>query len=101
MANRRFIVTKRGYYGTAPLATQEEDVCCIIIGVNSSFILRRTGKEGYYRVIGGLYLPGNKIGYSSLSATQDEDDKIAYKLGEYDCNDWVGYGLKEQNIHLC
>jgi hypothetical protein len=101
LANRRFIFTKRGYYGLAPSATQKDDVCCIIIGAKSPFILRRTGKEGYYRVVGEVYMPGNKLGYNSLSTTQEEDDKIAYQLGEVGCRDWEEYGLKEQNIHLC
>jgi len=98
--NRRFIFTKRGYYGLAPSATQKDDVCCIIIGARSPFILRRTGKEGYYRVVGEAYMPGNKLGYNRLSTTREEDDKLAYQLGE-SCRDWVEYGLKEQNIHLC
>ncbi|PMD14418.1 HET-domain-containing protein [Hyaloscypha hepaticicola] len=99
-ANRRFIVTNRGYYGLAPLATQDDDVCCIIIGAKSPFILRRTGKERYYRVVGDVYMPGKELGYNSFSATQEEDDVCAYELGE-DSKDWVEYGLKEQDIHLC
>ena len=101
LANRRFIVTNRGYYGLAPSVTQDDDVCCIIIGAKTPFILRRTGKEGYYRVVGDLYMPGKKLSYSSLSTTQEEDDIGAVPLGQYDCKDWVKYGLKEQNIHLC
>ena len=99
--NRRLIVTNRGYYGLAPFATQEDDVCCIIIGAKSPFILRRTGKAGYYRVVGYVYVPGNKLGYNRLSTTREEDDKVAYRLGQVGCRDWEEYGLKEQNIHLC
>jgi hypothetical protein len=99
-ANRRFIVTNRGYYGLAPPATQEDDICCIIIGAKTPFILRRTGKEGYYRVVGEVYMPGKELGYNSLSGTQEEDDKFAIDLGG-NCKDCVEYGLKEQTIHLC
>jgi hypothetical protein len=101
IANRRFVVTNRGYYGLAPSATQEADVCCIVIGAKNPFVLRRTGKEGYYRVVGAVYMPGKRVAYNSLSATEEEDDKSAVALGQYGCKDWVEYGLKEQNIHLC
>ncbi|RKL08557.1 hypothetical protein BFJ70_g16789 [Fusarium oxysporum] len=45
--NKTFIVTNRGYYGLAPKAVQG-DVCCIIFGPRSPFILRKTDQFGNY-----------------------------------------------------
>lgn len=38
--NKRFIVTNREYYGLAPQVVQEGDLCCIVFGTRSPFVLK-------------------------------------------------------------
>ena len=100
--NRRFIITKRGYYGLAPLCTRENDLCCVIFGAKSPFILRRAEMSNHYRVVGDVSIPGKTATHNELDRFKiEEHDHMMLQLGEKFCRDWEGYGLKEQNIYLC
>jgi hypothetical protein len=44
--------------GLAPMLAQEGDHICILRGAKIPFILRRTGQQGRFRVVGEAYLDG-------------------------------------------
>lgn len=63
----------RGYYGLAPRITCEGDVCAIIYGIQSPFILQKVaGKQGHYHVVGPADVQSKVV---------DEDDEPD-RLGE-------------------
>jgi hypothetical protein len=90
--NKSFIVLNRGYYGLAPNAVKEGDVCCIIFGTRSPFILRRTNRAGHYKLVGSVLI---------LSKEPDHNGYPDILGRGEDCEDWVKWGLEEENIFLC
>ena len=56
--SRRFVLTNHGYYGLAPGVTREGDLCCIICGMRVPVILRKTGRENCYKLVGGAFIFG-------------------------------------------
>ncbi|KAK4212135.1 hypothetical protein QBC37DRAFT_197219 [Rhypophila decipiens] len=61
MALRKFIVTSRGYFGVThgyPALDLKIDRCCIIFGARLPVILRKAGKDGYYKLLGQVYIQG-------------------------------------------
>ncbi|UPK95894.1 hypothetical protein LCI18_006829 [Fusarium solani-melongenae] len=89
--NKRFIKTHRGYYGLAPKAVQEGDVCCIIFGTRSLFILRKTDQSGRYKLVGSVLILGKELDHNGYPMV----------LGDEDCEDWAEWGLDEEDIFLC
>lgn len=63
---RRFFITRRGYMGLAPAASQKGDLVSVLLGGNIPFILRNNGQN--HRLIGQAYVHGI-MAY--------EDDKMA------------------------
>lgn len=59
-ANRRFIVTHDGYYGTVPPASEVGDICTFLPEAGASFVLRETKVAGHYKVIGETYMVPKK-----------------------------------------
>lgn len=51
-ANRKFIITDSGCYGTVPPLTKRGDVCAVLLGVGVPFVLRKTATAGRYQLIG-------------------------------------------------
>jgi hypothetical protein len=90
--NKTFIVTNRGYYGLAPKSVQEGDVCCIIFGTRSPFILRKTDQFGNYKLVGSVLI---------LSKELDHNGYPDVLGGDENCEDWVEWGLDEEDIFLC
>jgi hypothetical protein len=46
---RRFITTKKGYYGIAPSTVREGDFCCVLFGAKTPLIIRDVaGSPGQY-----------------------------------------------------
>lgn len=78
---RRFILTSNGYYGLAPEAAEEGDVCCIISGLRVPVILRGINKEQHYRLVGEAFIFGLMEG-QGISNREN-------------------WGLKEEDVILC
>jgi len=51
--NRRVFHTKAGYIGLGPKVMKEGDLCCILFGGPTAFILRPAGKPGEFLLVGG------------------------------------------------
>lgn len=60
--SRKFIVTRDGSYGLAPLVAREGDICCVIFGVRMPFILRSATEPGHYKLVGEAYIHGTMHG---------------------------------------
>lgn len=89
--NRRLVLLGRGYYGNAPDVSREGDVCAIIYGTRTPFILRRAnGKGNCYRVVGAAYI---------VSKTLDTDG-VPMRLGDAGCEDWIEWCLPTEDIIL-
>lgn len=95
---RRLIATGTGVLGIGSETVAEGDVCCTIFGCVWPFILRpvpgqETGDGPLFHLLGPAWIAGatpqhEKSG-SFLRVIRDERSK-----------DWVGWGLKERDIHL-
>lgn len=60
--NRRFFVTRGGYWGIGPPAMQKGNVCAVLVGADVPFVLRPTATEGTYRLVGQAYIYGAMYG---------------------------------------
>ena len=91
---RRLVFLGRGYYGLASVATRTDDVCTIIFGTRSPFILRKvSGEIDHYKVVGGAYV--NSKVYITRTG------RIC-GLGESErCEDWREWDLPTEDIILC
>jgi hypothetical protein len=78
---RSFLITQKGYYGLGPWIAEPGDLCCILIGANVPFVLRKTDKESHYRLVGETYIHGLMRG--EILDTMD------------------GNGLTEESIIIC
>jgi hypothetical protein len=54
--NRRFFVTRRGFFSLGPSVLREGDICGVLFGRTVPFILRRKGTG--YLLLGEAYLHG-------------------------------------------
>jgi hypothetical protein len=54
---RSFIITEQGYYGLGPWITQPGDICCILLGANVPFVLRKMD-DSTYKLVGECYVHG-------------------------------------------
>lgn len=92
---RRLILLGRGYYGIAPQVTRQGDVCAIIYGTRTPFILRKEvagGRENMYKLVGPVH----------ISSKEWSSRGLPYRLGEdQHCEDWKDWGLRNQDIYLC
>ncbi|KAM3064776.1 hypothetical protein ACMFMG_008361 [Clarireedia jacksonii] len=95
--NRRIIMTKRGYYGLAPLAVRENDVCCVFLGGKAPCILRATARSGYYTFVGDACIPSKTL----HKVPQEIEALRLSSIGSKGYRDWENWGIKEQNIFLC
>lgn len=59
MINRRFVVTERGYHGLAPALARVGDVCCVVFGANTPFIVRPAAqRHQHFELVGEAYVHG-------------------------------------------
>lgn len=94
--NRRFVVFGRGLWGLAPAIVRTGDVCCIVSGTRTPFLLRKTDRENHYKILGAVYM------LSSNVAPDGPQAGVLFRLGEDECHDdWIGWGLQEENIIIC
>lgn len=92
--NRRLVITARGYYGVVPSAAQEGDICCIISGVRNPCIIRKTDREGHYKVLGEAFFVSTRL---------PEGEHLPYGFGSGPSRneDWLEWNLEAQEILLC
>lgn len=90
--NKCFIVTNRGYHGLAPQPVQVGDICCIIYGTKSPFILRKTNRTSHHKLLGSALI---------LSMVLDHNGNPMGLASDENCEDWVEWGLNEEDISLC
>ena len=80
LLERRFITTKKGYYGIAPSTVREGDSCCVLFGAKTPFIIRDVaGSPGQYELIGESYVHGvvhGEIVEMCLDGLLQEEDII-------------------------
>lgn len=90
---RRFVLLGRGYYGVGPETTCEGDLCAIIFGTRTPFILRRVpSKPDQYSVVGTACVMSKKL---------REDSGTPYNLAEKEsCDDWKDWNLQTEDIML-
>lgn len=80
---------RRGYFGLAPGAVREGDVCYVIFGMRSPFILRKAGRAGHFKLVGSVMVLSREVDYDGYPDTLCKGE------------DWVNWGLKEEDIFLC
>lgn len=91
--DHRFVVLGRGYYGVALNVTREGDVCAIIFGTRSPFILRKmVGKNHHYNILGPAYVQSKECSINGYPWRLGEDDE---------CEDWRDWDLPTEDIFLC
>jgi hypothetical protein len=56
IARRRFFITEKGSLGLGPAATEKGDVVAIFFGASVPFVLRPSGEERHWRLVGGCYV---------------------------------------------
>lgn len=99
---RRFVLLSRGYFGIAPRATHKDDVCAIIFGTRSPFILRRvTGTKDHYQVVGAANVQCTPGYCKRRECCSDGTCTICLLGWDDDCRDWEEWGLPTEDILLC
>lgn len=63
--NRAFFLTSRGLIGLAPLSAMQGDEVCVLLGCDSTMVLRPTGNN-LYQVVGQSYMSGINTGEALL-----------------------------------
>lgn len=91
-SGRRFILLRRGYFGLAPLVTRVGDVCAIISGAYTPFILRKEpDSDQTYKIVGAAWV-ASKVDYIP---------GIAHRIdGGENWKDWEDLGLPAEDIIL-
>ena len=73
--NRKtMMITEFGSLMSGPIASEVEDVVCLIPGAQVPYVLRPLEQAGHYRLVGGCYVYG--------LTEDDEKDMTDYKLEE-------------------
>lgn len=91
---RKLCITVRGYCGLIPGDAQEGDLSCIAFGTKTPCILRKTGTERHYRALGQAFF---------VSTRAEEGSVYPSRLGSgpYSHENWLKWGLEDQEILLC
>lgn len=89
----RFLVLGRGYYAVSSAATRVGDVCAIISGTFSPFILREVaGKKDHYSLVGSAHVNSSVL----------TDEELPGRMGESErFDDWKEWNLPVRDISLC
>lgn len=100
---RRFILLGHGNYGIAPKVTRVGDVCAVIYGAQTPFVLRPiAGKENCYKVVGATEVQSNS--YDPMTGFPRGLGKGATREMKAATYDWLGYpevSKQAQEIMLC
>lgn len=94
--SRRVVITDRGYLGLVPDIVREGDICCIIFGAKTPFILREAeDNSGHFKIIGPSYFTST----NSLQGSVIYPYTLGSGLGSNE--DWLEWDLEEEDILLC
>lgn len=79
--DRHFIVTTKGFYGLGPQLVRKGDVIAVFPGVIVPYVLRYTGRDKQYKLVGTCYVHGIMRGEAlspegSLRADSNEAQEI-------------------------
>jgi hypothetical protein len=96
-AGRRFFVSERGYFGLGPGLVEEGDLCCIIFGAKTPFILRSTEVTGQFKLVGEACI----ISKQAYTMKSDPEYVGFTMLGREETKDWVKWDMQEQDIIIC
>ncbi|KAF7897186.1 hypothetical protein EAF00_005414 [Botryotinia globosa] len=58
LKNRRWGITRKGYFGLFPRYAEEGDIVCVMDGCVVPYLLRQVDGEGRYRLVGECYVFG-------------------------------------------
>lgn len=100
---RRFILLEHGNYGIAPKATRVGDVCAVIYGAQTPFVLRKVaGGENCYKVVGATEVQSES--YEALTGMPRGLGRGADRIEKIATYDWLRYPevpVQAQEIMLC
>lgn len=94
--NRRVAVTRRGYYCLVPGLARQGDTCALIFGTSMPFILRGAGQPRHYKVVGDAVMTSSR----EVDWTEKTFPYIVGS-GHRANEDWLDWGLEEEDIWLC
>lgn len=97
----RFVMLDRGHFGLAPRTTRKDDMCCILFGAKNPFIIRQTARDGFYRLVGPVYIPSPGWGQDLLYGQENRGFHFARVGHNADCEDWTAWEDQEKEIFLC
>lgn len=75
--NRSFFLTSQGFIGLAPLSAMQADEVCVLLGCDSTMVLRPTGNN-VYQVVGQSYMSGINPGEALLGRLPENLRAINY-----------------------
>ena len=75
--NRAFFLTSQGFIGLAPLLTRQGDEVCVLLGCDSTMVLRPIGNN-QFQVIGQSYMSGINTGEALLGPLPENLRAINY-----------------------
>jgi len=84
LANRKFCITRSGYFGTVPKETQLGDALHIFCAASTPLVLRkgtvevRGKKKAAYRIVGDAYVHGVMEGQASRGGTRPLTKYLLY-----------------------
>ncbi|ROW10126.1 hypothetical protein VMCG_02097 [Cytospora schulzeri] len=94
LAGHRLCITSRGYCGVVPAAAQEGDVCSIVFGTKSPSIIRQTGAEGFFQLLGEAFFVSTRVPEDGIYPSRVASGGNSHE-------DWLEWNLQEQEILLC
>jgi hypothetical protein len=74
---RKFFISESGYMGIRPLALQEDDRICILLGCNIPMLIRKEGD--YYLLVGECFVWGLMDG-EGLQDRKENDEFEVFRL---------------------
>jgi hypothetical protein len=94
---RRLIMTTYGYFGLAPAATDEDDLCSIIFGCQIPSTLRQVERQPHtYKLIGSMYMKGQH----SIAGEDGPESYQDQEFGTPKSKEWTEWGVGERDILL-
>lgn len=100
---RRFIMLGHGNYGIAPKVTRVGDVCAVIYGAQTPFVLRKiAGKENCYKLVGPTEVQSKSC--NTITGIPRGLGKRIRGMAKTVTYDWLGYpdvSKQAQEIMLC
>lgn len=89
--NRKIAITQRGFYGLLPGVAEEDDLCCILYGTKTPFVLRKSAVTGLYQLLGDASIVSN-VGGSAAPIRIGAGNRFHPEL--------LDLGLEEQDFAI-